>query len=103
MATEFSLDPTVVGRIEQSAAMREALRHTAAQVADTARAIAPVGTPDEPDDNPGRFQASIRAEDTAVVSDDPAARFIIFGTSRTPPHDTLMRAAEMHGLKPARE
>lgn len=99
----FIPDLSVITKLEQSAAIAEACRRAAEKVAATARAIAPVGTPDQPDDEPGRFQASIHAEGTAVVSDDPAARYIIFGTSRTPPHDTLMRAAEMNGLKPVRE
>jgi hypothetical protein len=29
-----------------------------------------------------------------IESDDPAAPYIIFGTSDTPPHDTFRRAVE---------
>lgn len=98
----FTPAPNLLSDVERSARVAAARRRAAEQVAETARAIAPVGDPSE-DETPSSFRDSIRAEDTRVVSDDPAAPYIIFGTSRTPPYDTLMRAAEMNGLKAVRE
>jgi hypothetical protein len=84
-------------RLAQSAEIRAAQERAAARVAETARQIAPVGDPAE-DDHPGQFQESIHAEGTHVVSDDPAAAFIVYGTTDTPPHDTFARAAEINGM-----
>lgn len=86
-------------RLAQSAEVEAARVRAAERVAATARDIAPVGHEDEPDDEPGRFRDSIHTEGTRVVSDDPAAAYIVFGTSRTPPHDTFRRAAEMNGMR----
>lgn len=94
----FTPNPNLLAELERGQALKEELHRAAERIASTARQIAPVGDPAE-DDQPGQFRDSIHAEGTQVVSDDPAAVFIIFGTSRTPPHDTLRRAAEMEGLK----
>lgn len=101
--TSFTANPNLITELACSAEIEEARKHAAEKVAQTAQQIAPVGDAGLPDPHPGQFKASIRAEGTQVVSDDPNAIFIIFGTSRTPPHDTLRRAAEMEGLHVMKE
>lgn len=49
----------------------------------------------------GHFAASYSVEtsgdDVAVVNDDEAATFIVFGTSDTPPHAEMIDEARKHG------
>lgn len=98
----FTPNPNLLAELERAAAVHEARRRAAEKVAETAQQIAPVGGgPDDP--HPGQFRDSIHAEDTRVVSDDPAAAYIVFGTSHSPPHDTFRRAADMNGLHAMKE
>lgn len=98
----FTPNPNLLAELARSAEVEEACRRAAEKVAETARDIAPVGSgPD--DEHPGQFRDSIHAEGTTVVSDDPNAVPIIFGTSHSPPHDTLRRAAELNGLHVMKE
>lgn len=96
MAT-FVPNPGLLAELARDAGVVEETHKVAERVAETAREIAPVGSDD--DAHPGQFQDSIHTEGNAVATDDPDARFIIFGTSRTPPHDTLRRAAELNGYR----
>lgn len=98
----FTPNPNLLAELERSAAIQEQLHRVAEKVAETARQIAPVGDSSE-DDHPGQFRDSIHAEGTEVVADDPRAVYIIFGTSHSPPHDTLRRAAEINGLRVTKE
>lgn len=100
MAT-FTPNPHLLTDLAASAEIRGELERTAQKVAETAQQIAPVGSADDP--HPGEFRDSIHAEGTIVVADDPNAVFIIFGTSHSPPHDTLRRAAEINGLHVMKE
>lgn len=101
MAT-FEGNPNLLAELARLAELEEARRKVAEKVAETAQDIAPVGGgPDDP--HPGRFKDSIHANGTRVESDDPAAPYIVFGTSHSPPHDTFRRAAEMNGLHPVKE
>jgi hypothetical protein len=97
----LTINPNLIAEFSRSAELKEAVHHEAEQIAETARSIAPVGDPNE-DDHPGQFQESIHAEGDTVIADDPAAVYIIFGSSHSPPHDTLRRAAELHGLRPVK-
>lgn len=93
----LNLNSNIERVISESAEMKALLSVMATRVAETARQIAPVGHP--PDRHPGRFRDSIKSTRNLVYSDDPAAPAIIFGTSDTPPHATLTRAAEANGLR----
>jgi hypothetical protein len=98
----FVPNPNLLAELEREEAIQEELHRAAERVAATARRIAPVGDA-AMDDHPGEFRESISAEGTNVVADDPNAVYIIFGTSHSPPHDTLRRAAEMEGLHVMKE
>lgn len=99
----FTPNPSLLSELERAALFEEELKKAAERIAETAQQIAPVGDPSEPDDHAGQFRDSIHADGTQVIADDPNAVYIIFGTSRTPPHDTLRRAAEMNGLHVMKE
>lgn len=98
----FIPNPNLLAELERDATIQEELHKAAEKVAETARQIAPVGDPNE-DDHPGQFAESIHAEGDKVIADDPNSVFIIFGTSHSPPHDTLRKAAEMNGLHVMKE
>jgi hypothetical protein len=94
------MNPLLTKELGLSPEMAVMMDLKAEAAAAEARAIAPVGQ--DPDPDPGEFRDSIEGsvgeKDGVIVgrvsSDDPAAPYIIFGTSDTPPHDTLLRAVE---------
>lgn len=93
MASKFRMNPNLVRALEQSVEVRNAQARKAEQGAEEARQLAPVS--DDPENpTPGSFRDSIKAEGNKFYSDDPAAPYIEFGTSDTPAHATLRRAAE---------
>lgn len=77
------------------------LGHIAAEKADFARSIAPVGDPGE-DPHPGQFRDSIDHDagiengiaKGRVLSTDEDFLYIEFGTEDTPAHATLRRSLE---------
>jgi hypothetical protein len=82
------------GRIaaEMAARARAVEEETARNIAERARATAPVGGADDP--HAGRFRDGFRAEGNRVVNDDPVGRYIEFGTSDTPTFATLRNATD---------
>lgn len=98
----FLENPNLLADLEHLANIEEDRRKAAEKVAATAQQIAPVGDSNE-DDHPGQFRDLIHAEGSKVVAGDPASIYIIFGTSHSPPHDTLRRAAEIEGLHVIKE
>ena len=97
---EVRFNPAIVAELERAPHMAAMLEVVAKAAAEEAHRIAPVGAGDDP--HPGQFRDSIHGDVVIeggrpvgrVFSDDPAAPYIIFGTSDTPPHDTLRRAVE---------
>ncbi len=90
--------PTINKRIRQ--AVRDALEESANDVANTARALAPI---DPRDPAPGALKASIRThvrrrEAEVTAGDEVAyyARFVEHGTRHASAHPFLVPAAEMH-------
>lgn len=87
---EVILVPGLKHILERDEAVMVRVRRTAEQIAEEARAIAPVAT--------GAYRDSIHVEqeETAagVVADVPYAVFVEFGTSDTPAFAPLRRAAE---------
>jgi hypothetical protein len=80
--------------------MRAEVLRVAQQGAAYARSIAPVGGATGPDPFAGTFRDSIHAEEITtgragklpaarIISEDPAAVAIEYGTSRTPEHHTF--------------
>ena len=78
--------------------IREEVKRVAEKGAEYARSIAPVGGTDDP--FAGTFRDSIHVEEitkgragklpaASIVSDDPAAVPIEYGTARTPEHGTF--------------
>ena len=90
----FRLNPGLERQLKRSPEMLALRRRKAAEAAAEAKRLAPVSD----DKTPGEFRDSIHADGTRFGSSHPKARFIIHGTSDTPPHDTLQRAAESVGL-----
>lgn len=97
----FRLNPNLVAELERDAAVDAEMRRKADKIAETAQSIAPVGTDLDP--HPGEFRDGIHAEGTQVVAGAPNSVYVIFGTSHSPPHDTLRRAAEIEGAHVMKE
>lgn len=95
------MNPALGAELARSPAMLAMMQARVEAASQEAKAIAPVGDAST-DPHPGRFRNSIHGEASIVEgrvigrlsSDDPAAPYIIHGTSDTPAHDTLMRAVE---------
>lgn len=91
----------LLAEIRESAELQDNVDIAAQQAAAYARSIAPVGATKDP--HPGRFRDSIHSVVAPndkyglprgrVVSDDPAASFIEFGTQYTEEHGTFAQTA----------
>lgn len=107
MAVEFVPNPAFMAELERSPEVAAMLQLRAEIVASEAKAIAPVGSDRDP--HPGQFRDSISSDLAEarglpagrVYSDDPAAAYIIAGTSDTPAHDTFAKAIEATAAGPA--
>lgn len=98
----FTPNPNLLAELARTAELQEAMHHAAEKIAETAQQIAPRGDPAE-DEHSGEFAEGIHAVGDQVIAEDPKSVFIIFGTSHSPPHDTLRRAAEMNGAHVMKE
>lgn len=94
MPAIFTPNPACPSEIEHSDFMAAWLLTQASEIADEAKAIAPVLT--------GAYQASItgKVEDAkAIVSASaPYSSYLEFGTSDTPTFQTLRRALDAHSF-----
>jgi hypothetical protein len=101
MASSASeIEAAMKAKLAESQDVREQLHELAEKAADYARSIAPVGEVRDP--HPGAFRDSIEAREgntkkglptAKIVSTNPAASFIEYGTARTPEHGTFIKTA----------
>ncbi len=93
MASRFTPNPRFEDELKRSVAHRVRMREAAERGADASRAAAPVRT--------GHYRDSIRVEPTPtgarVVSDDPAANVIEWGSVNNIPFGPLRKGAETSG------
>ena len=88
----FVPNPLLTKELEASEGVQHALEEKAQKGAEFARSIAPVVT--------GTFRDSIHADGNEIVADpvnssgEGYGAFVEFGTSDTPAHATLRRAAD---------
>ena len=97
----FIPNPVAVAQLQAGEAMEDTLRERAEEVAEAARAIAPVGPT-------GDYKRSIEATSDidrtgkargTVYANDFKARWIEFGSIHNIPQHILSRAAEAVGLR----
>lgn len=104
--TKLELDPELARKLEVHADVQMGARLIAVQIADRARATAPVGDPSV-DPNPGAYRDSIVVQKSnrpnsgvyRVFSNDPKASWIEFGTASHPALFIFRNAAESLGLR----
>lgn len=90
----------IMAQIPGDPKIREQVRDTAARGASFARIIAPVYHGTNTKEPPGTFRDSIHDEDrpdykgmpaARIISNDPAAAYIEYGTGKTPEHATFAK------------
>jgi hypothetical protein len=101
----YNPDHAGMRRFLNSASMQLAVSHYAEKIRDRAEAIAPVGSPWEPDEHAGRYKASFSVEvhthggatndraEATVRNDSPEAIYVEYGDRGAEPYHTLLRAA----------
>jgi hypothetical protein len=100
-----------MSRFLNSVGMLGVVKHYGDKIKDRAEALAPVGSPWEPDEHAGRYKASFSVEvhtlggathdraEAIVSNDSPEAVYVEFGERGGEPYHTLLRAAmEARGL-----
>ena len=101
-ATEIAAILTEKLHTDGYAHLKEQNRALAAQAAEYARSIAPIGGDTGPDPHPRPFRAAIHGEAapdrkglpaSRIRSDDDNSSYIEYGTSKTPEHGTFAKTA----------
>lgn len=91
MATSFRKDRNFEGGIRQQAEFQAAMRATAAVVKESVDAAAP--------DRTGYYKRSLKVVGTSVVSTDPFAHLVEWGSRNNPPYAPMRRGVLALGLR----
>jgi hypothetical protein len=101
----YNPDHEGIRRFLNSEDMKLVVKHYADKIKDRAEAIAPVGTPWEPDEHVGRYKRNFSVDvhthggatrdraEAFVRNDSPEAIYVEYGHFGREPYHTLLRAA----------